>query len=412
MIVDTVKAILPGTILALDTSTSAASASLSTGGGRLLSVNFETTDQVSRTLFGNLRKLFDEAGLAPENVDRFGAVTGPGSFTGLRVGLSAIESMARTLKRPIFGVTAFDAIAGSLGLAGRVVILIEAGKGELFYGVRVVDQKGRIEASGSDGSVTVALAFDLLIRNSGDQPIVITGSGALKYSEEILDAAKALGVNPETEWSLVPSTPFLSEAVARIVSNRALYSEPDKLRAYYIKPSDAERKRPMAENSTDKSTIDAMSRSEIEQVIVLETSCGLSSRGARGFEKALLDQRSVILVARLNARPAVGSKVVGVVAGLLIEGEFQIDNVVVDAAFRRRGFGTRLLQEALNVAFGKGARTSVLEVRENNHETRVLYEKLGFRTVGRRKDYYTDPQDDALTMLLEMREPDSTLQPQ
>jgi [ribosomal protein S18]-alanine N-acetyltransferase len=66
----------------------------------------------------------------------------------------------------------------------------------------------------------------------------------------------------------------------------------------------------------------------------------------------------------------------------------------------------------LNVAFGKGARTSVLEVRENNHETRVLYEKLGFRTVGRRKDYYTDPQDDALTMLLEMREPDSTLQPQ
>ena len=411
MIADTLKATLPCSVLALDTSTSAASASLSSGGLILASVNFDTTAQVSTTLFANLDRLFNTTGLAPKNIDRFAAVTGPGSFTGLRVGLSAIESMARTLKRPVFGVTAFDAIAASLGVAGRIAVLIEAGKGELFYGIRVVDQKGCIESSGSDGSVPVAMAVDLLIRSSGDQPLVITGSAAFKYEEELLATAITAGIKPASVWSLVDSATFLSETVARIVANRTLDSVPDKLRAYYIKPSDAERRRPMPENSTETSTIDAMSRSEIEQVIALETRCGLSSRGAVGFEKALVDPRSVILVARSEALPTLGAKVVGVVAGILMEEEFQIDNVVVDAAFRKRGFGTRLLREALKISFARGARTGVLEVRENNREARGLYEKLGFKTAGRRKDYYDNPRDDALTMMLEMESDQSVAVP-
>ena len=152
MSAETITSSFPGTVLALDTSTSTASAALSSRGSIVASVNFETTAQVSKTLFTNLQKLLDTADIGPQNVDRFAAVTGPGSFTGLRVGLSAIESMARTLKRPGVGVTAFDAVATSLGIAGRIIVLLEAGKGELFYGVRIVDPRGGVESSGNDGS--------------------------------------------------------------------------------------------------------------------------------------------------------------------------------------------------------------------------------------------------------------------
>ncbi len=220
MSADTIKSTFTGTVLALDTSTSAASAALSSRGNIVASVNFETTAQVSRTLFSTLQRLFDAADLAPENVDRFAAVTGPGSFTGLRVGLSAIESMARTLKRPSVGVTAFDAVALSLGIAGKIMVLLEAGKGELFYGVRIVDPQGGVESSGIDGSAPVDVVVDFVIQSLIDQPAVITGSGALKYSEVIL-AAHAAAVRPTTiGLSLVPSASFLSESVARLAAEQ------------------------------------------------------------------------------------------------------------------------------------------------------------------------------------------------
>ncbi len=147
-----------------------------------------------------------------------------------------------------------------------------------------------------------------------------------------------------------------------------------------------------------------MGRSEIEAVIVLETDCGLSSRGAAGFEKALADPGAVILVARSTALAEANGEIVGVVSGIVVEDELQVDNVVVDARFRNRGIAKRLLQRALEAASVRGARTAILEVRDGNREARRLYEKLGFKTVGRRKDYYANPKDDALTMMLEMNE--------
>ena len=405
MSADTIKASFTGTVLALDTSTSAASAALSSRGSIVASVNFETTAQVSKTLFSTLQSLFDTADLAPEDVDRFAAVTGPGSFTGLRVGLSAIESMARTLKRPSVGVTAFDAVAVSLGIAGRIIVLLEAGKGELFFGVRIVDPQGRVESSGNDGSAPLDAVIDFVIKSLMDQPAVITGSGALKYSEVILAATDSAAVNPMTIGSsLVASASFLAESVARLAASREVSSEQGRLRAYYIKPSDAEIKAAKSGISSETTEIAEMGRSEIEAVIALETSCGLSSRGAAGFERALADPAAVILLARSTAVAGAKGDVVGVVSGIVVEDELQVDNVVVDARFRNRGIAQRLLRRALEVASGKGAQTAILEVREGNREARRLYEKLGFKTVGRRKDYYVNPKDDALTMMFEMNE--------
>ena len=156
--------------------------------------------------------------------------------------------------------------------------------------------------------------------------------------------------------------------------------------------------------SKETTDIAEMLRSEIEGVIALETGCGLSSRGAAGFESALADPGTVILVARSTALAGAQGDLVGVVSGIVVEDELQVDNVVVDARFRNRGIAQRLLRRALEAASGKGASTAILEVREGNREARRLYEKLGFRAVGRRKDYYSDPKDDALTMALEMNE--------
>jgi [ribosomal protein S18]-alanine N-acetyltransferase len=76
--------------------------------------------------------------------------------------------------------------------------------------------------------------------------------------------------------------------------------------------------------------------------------------------------------------------------------DWEIENIAVAGPARRRGLGTRLLGELLDLARAKGAAAVLLEVRESNHAARALYEKWAFVEGGRRRRYYKDPEEDAI----------------
>ena len=78
--------------------------------------------------------------------------------------------------------------------------------------------------------------------------------------------------------------------------------------------------------------------------------------------------------------------------------DWEIENVVVALAERRRGVGTKLIQQLLLRARNQGATSVLLEVRESNLVARRLYEKLGFSEQGSRKTYYKEPTEDALVL--------------
>ena len=76
----------------------------------------------------------------------------------------------------------------------------------------------------------------------------------------------------------------------------------------------------------------------------------------------------------------------------------ELGNVAVANVARRQGVGELLVQESLERATKRGVREVFLEVRPSNHSARRLYERLGFREVGRRRNYYVKPIEDALVM--------------
>jgi len=90
----------------------------------------------------------------------------------------------------------------------------------------------------------------------------------------------------------------------------------------------------------------------------------------------------------------------GFVCAKAIAGEWEIENVVVSAGFRRRGIADELLRELIQRALNEAASAILLEVRESNLPARGLYEKHGFRAVGRRQAYYSDPVEDAILYAL------------
>jgi ribosomal-protein-alanine N-acetyltransferase len=91
----------------------------------------------------------------------------------------------------------------------------------------------------------------------------------------------------------------------------------------------------------------------------------------------------------------------GVVVGFLVarrvaEGEWELLNLAVSPAFRRRGIGLQLLREAIERQRGE----FFLEVRESNAAARELYRRAGFRTITIRSQYYANPIEAAIVMKL------------
>src|SRR3954471_24943886 len=89
-------------------------------------------------------------------------------------------------------------------------------------------------------------------------------------------------------------------------------------------------------------------------------------------------------------------KVQGFLVAQTVGGEWEIENVAIAPDARRRGLGTRLVGELLDLARGHGATAVFLEVRESNHPARALYGKWAFLESGRRKGYYHHPEEDAI----------------
>jgi ribosomal-protein-alanine acetyltransferase len=96
-----------------------------------------------------------------------------------------------------------------------------------------------------------------------------------------------------------------------------------------------------------------------------------------------------------------GERVVGYVVALDAADEGEILNLAVAPAMRRTGLGRALVQQMLEALSDRGVRQVFLEVRESNAPARALYAAHGFKEVGRRRQYYRRPVEDAIVLRLD-----------
>ena len=124
-------------ILAIDTSWKQGSLALARGDANhfdLLETAALTGGAFSAELVPQIAAALERQKLHKREIDGFVAVSGPGSFTGLRVGLAAIKGLAEVLKKPIATVSVLEALAIASGLSGHVFAALDAQRGEVFLG--------------------------------------------------------------------------------------------------------------------------------------------------------------------------------------------------------------------------------------------------------------------------------------
>ena len=122
--------------LAVDTTTPGGSTAVLREERVIGSVSTWTEETHSSRMFRQVEFLLEELGLGLDQVDLFAVASGPGSFTGLRVGLAAIKAWAEVYGKPVAGVSALEAIAeGSRSASPLLVPVFDARRGEVYFGV-------------------------------------------------------------------------------------------------------------------------------------------------------------------------------------------------------------------------------------------------------------------------------------
>lgn len=135
-----------------------------------------------------------------------------------------------------------------------------------------------------------------------------------------------------------------------------------------------------------------MNESHVAQVAALETLCFSDPWSENSVASELNNPLSLWLIAEEDGR------VCGYIGSQTVLDETDMMNIAVHPDYRRRGIAAGLISELVNRLKARGSHILRLEVRQSNAPAITLYERLGFKQLGLRKNYYRNPKENALIL--------------
>jgi len=231
-------------ILAVETATRSGSIALAKGEEVVASQAGDAAVSHSAHLIEMIESALREAGVQLSDVDLFAAAVGPGSFTGLRIGLATVKALATCTERKVVGVNTLEAIAHASRASGRVVSMLPAGRGEVFAQLFLVK-------NGTPQSLDEAahLPPRALLEKYGKQsPLCWAGDGAHQQADTLSTWARDNNLQfnegeSTSGWRVVPEANSLAASVASIALTdyrEGNSTSPQELHASYVRASDAE----------------------------------------------------------------------------------------------------------------------------------------------------------------------------
>ena len=224
-------------VLALDTSSNVASIAILEDHKLLAEYLLNNKKTHSRKLMPAITRIFKDIELVPQDIDIFAVSVGPGSFTGLRIGVTVAKSLAYSLNKPVVGVNTLDALANNVFINDSAICPIIDARNEQVYTAIYLRNNKNIERT----SEYMGINIHKLLKDVKNlkKHVVFLGDGIFIYNELIKNE---LG----EKCSFMPG--FLNMQRASCVAQIALDKASDGLKEscfemvpFYLRKSQAER---------------------------------------------------------------------------------------------------------------------------------------------------------------------------
>ncbi len=167
------------------------------GDNRIYEYNLDLGRRLSALITITIKRVLDALGWRINDIDYFACGSGPGSFTGMRVGIATIEGLAFSLKRPAIGISTLDILAENAGISADYVIPIIDAKRNLIYCGIYRNKNGKLIRKNPYMLLTID-DFFRKIRIKGNA--VILGDAVNLYKQNILMNMKNVTVLDKDYW--------------------------------------------------------------------------------------------------------------------------------------------------------------------------------------------------------------------
>jgi tRNA threonylcarbamoyl adenosine modification protein YeaZ/ribosomal-protein-alanine acetyltransferase len=335
------------------------------------------------------------AGLAPADLKWIAADLGPGSFTGVRVGLATASAIALATGARLVGASSLESLAhGSVARRTLVVPLVEAGRRDVYAGYFRADAKGHAKwlsaprvgtaADAIEGAREALAALRMAV-------VRFVGPGAAR-EQAALEAAFPGSTSPPWRFEGLSALDLAAAARDPAVHRDAPAGAASALQPLYVRPAQAEERVRRLALAANAPFIRPFTHTDVDGALAIERRV-FSDPWSETFFRGELGQ------AMSYARAAdVDGRLAGYSMAWLGAGAGHLGNLAVAPEQRRRGVARALVEDLLDRAARDRIEQLTLEVRATNFAAQQLYRAFGFRLVGLRRGYYRDTGEDALVM--------------
>ena len=219
-------------ILALDTTARAGSVAVADDGRVLSLVVGDESRTHGERLPAEIARALEDARVDRHQIDLLAVATGPGGFTGLRIGLAAIQGLAIALGKPVAGISALDALMAQVSAPVRYIApWIDAQRGEVFAALFDATDHRELESPVAERPGTVLERWH---HHIGDAPTMFIGDATTRDRDAI---ARVGGGRWQTQLPQ-PLAPQIAQ-LARIAAEQGKAARPHALTPLYVRRPDA-----------------------------------------------------------------------------------------------------------------------------------------------------------------------------
>ncbi len=350
-------------ILSIDTASNVCGVSILENTNLICQLDQNTGRTHSENLMPMIEQAFNQSNLSLNDIDLLVCDKGPGSFTGIRIGIATIKAFHDSLEIPCVGVNSLQALAYSIKENGYIVSILDCKNDNCYFALYELKDSKYLEIIAPRADTiesALRLCQEKIMVNTS---ITFVGDGSVIFQEPISHTFKnCIFATPENNL-------LNSYYVALAGLHRFQEIKSEDILPLYLKKPQAQRQLEEKFKGTEISPMTLADLEEISSILISD----FDEFWSYDLLKSELNaENSDYLIAKFN------QKIVGFAGIKNMVDQADIMNIVVKKDFRNQGIATQLLKNLILLAKEKNQTTIMLEVMEENYPAIHLYKKFRF----------------------------------